>query len=55
MWQRNPWAVENFAYHIYMYEERTAKSMPFHNRKQELIFENIIVGFIQNYLSERII
>ena len=33
-------------YQIYMYEERTAKAMPFHNRKQELILENIIIGFI---------
>jgi hypothetical protein len=29
-----------------MYEERTAKSMPFHDRKQELIFENTIIEFI---------
>lgn len=33
-------------YHIYMYEERTAKSVPLHNRKQEIIFENIVIGFI---------
>jgi hypothetical protein len=33
-------------YHIYMYEERTAKSTPFHNRKQEIVFEYIIISFV---------
>jgi len=33
-------------HHIYKYEERTTNSMAFHNRKQKLILENIVIGFI---------
>ena len=32
--------------HIYKYEERNTNSMAFHNRKLELILENIVIGFI---------
>jgi len=42
-------------YHIYMYEERTENRCRFRNRIQELIFENIIIGFILVLKEFRII